>query len=390
MLKTTPARSAASPPALCIAPIASIIDEIRNGRFVVLVERAAVDARCCLVGPAQMVTPDAVNFMARHARGVICVALEERRISELGLPLLPDNDPRDPERALGGARPRHAVSIEAARGVSTGISAADRARTIAAAIDGSFGADAVATPGHVFPLVARPGGVLTRPGGTEAAVDLARLAGLNPSGVLSEILRDDGEVAVLADVGAFAARHALKVGSVADLLLYRVAHDRTVVRQGETAFDSRFGGRWRARSYRNEADGAEYLLLLHGSLPAAGAVPVHLHRIGVLADLLGASAAPGPVAAAMAKIAHAGAGAVVLVRPRALLEPPPETNAGSDLGALASADLGALAPADLGACAQILVDAEIRNCTPLTGADAGLLAGLAQFGIATPAGDATA
>jgi 3,4-dihydroxy 2-butanone 4-phosphate synthase/GTP cyclohydrolase II len=210
----------------------AIIDEARNGRMFILVDDDDRENEGDLVIPAQMATPDAINFMARHGRGLICLALGKERVDQLGL---------EPMARINATRMETAftVSIEARDGVTTGISAADRARTIAVAIDASNGPDAIVSPGHIFPLVARPGGVLVRAGHTEAAVDVARLAGLNPSGVICEIMREDGTMARLDDLMDFAKVHGLKIGTIRDLIAYRLKKDHMVARVAETRFTGR-------------------------------------------------------------------------------------------------------------------------------------------------------
>ena len=201
--------------------IEEIIDEARNGRMFILVDDEDRENEGDLIIPAQMATPDAINFMATHGRGLICLALTSERVEALGLP---------PMSRRNGTRHETAftISIEAREGVTTGISAADRARTISVAIDASKGADDIVTPGHVFPLVAREGGVLIRAGHTEASVDIARLAGLNPSGVICEIMNEDGSMARLDDLIRFGRTHGLKMGTIRDLIAYRRKHDHLV------------------------------------------------------------------------------------------------------------------------------------------------------------------
>src|SRR6187200_2033990 len=222
----------------------AIIDEARNGRMFILVDDDDRENEGDLVIPAQMATPDAVNFMARHGRGLICLALTKERADQLGL---------EPMARINATRMETAftVSIEARDGVTTGISAADRARTIAVAIDANNGPDAIVSPGHVFPLVARPGGVLVRAGHTEAAVDVSRLAGLNPSGVICEIMRDDGTMARLDDLIEFAAAHSLRIGTIRDLIAYRRRYDHLVRCVGARRFESIHGGEWAAKVYAN-------------------------------------------------------------------------------------------------------------------------------------------
>src|SRR5690348_12201938 len=225
-----------------------IINEARNGRMFILVDDEDRENEGDLVIPAQMATPDAVNFMARHGRGLICLALTKDRADQLGLePMTRTNRSRN-ETAF-------TVSIEAKEGISTGISAADRARTIAVAIDAGNGPDALVSPGHVFPLVARPGGVLVRAGHTEAAVDVARLAGLNPSGVICEIMREDGTMARLDDLMDFARSHGLKIGTIRDLIAYRLKKDHLVERVAVSGFTSSSGAQWQAQSPRGTATG---------------------------------------------------------------------------------------------------------------------------------------
>ena len=211
-----------------------------------------------LVIPAQMATPDAINFMARHGRGLICLALTKERVDQLGL--------RADERGstAPGMETAFTVSIEAREGVTTGICAADRARTIAVAIDAAKGPDAIVSPGHVFPLVARAGGVLVRAGHTEAAVDVSRLAGLNPSGVICEIMREDGTMARLDDLIDFAQLHGLKIGTIRDLIAYRLKKDHMVEQVAETRFTAAAGGNWTAQVFRNKASGEEQLALVQG------------------------------------------------------------------------------------------------------------------------------
>ena len=197
-----------------ISPTEEIIEEARNGRMFILVDHEDRENEGDLIIPGQMATPDAINFMATHGKGLICLAMTADRLDELGLDLMSTNNLSRHETAF-------TVSIEAKEGVTTGISAHDRARTVAVAIDASHGADDIATPGHVFPLRAKAGGVLVRAGHTEAAVDVSRLAGLNPSGVICEIMKDDGSMARLPDLVSFAQLHGLKIGTISDLIAWR-------------------------------------------------------------------------------------------------------------------------------------------------------------------------
>jgi 3,4-dihydroxy 2-butanone 4-phosphate synthase/GTP cyclohydrolase II len=283
----------------------AIINEARNGRMFILVDDDERENEGDLVIPAQMATPEAVNFMARHGRGLICLALTKDRADQLGLePMARTNRSRN-ETAF-------TVSIEAKEGISTGISAADRARTIAVAIDSANGPDALVSPGHVFPLVARPGGVLVRAGHTEAAVDVARLAGLNASAVICEIMRDDGSMARLDDLMDFARSHALKIGTIRDLIAYRLKKDHLVERTASTLFTARSGSEWEAQVFRDKASGEEQLALVHGSLDPAKPALVRMHSLDLFGDVLGETGAKsGVLQGAMRMIEEEGAGVVV-------------------------------------------------------------------------------
>ncbi|RIX32563.1 3,4-dihydroxy-2-butanone-4-phosphate synthase [Sphingomonas edaphi] len=283
----------------------TIIDEARNGRMFILVDDDDRENEGDLVVPAQMATPDAINFMARHGRGLICLALGKDRVDQLGLEPMARQNRTRMETAF-------TVSIEARDGVTTGISAADRARTIAVAIDANNGPDAIVSPGHVFPLVARPGGVLVRAGHTEAAVDVARLAGLNPSGVICEIMREDGTMARLDDLMDFARTHGLKIGTIRDLIAYRLKKDHMVERVAETRFTARSGAAWTAQVFRDKASGEEQLALVHGAIDPARPTLVRMHSIDLFADLLGeASARAGLLDGAMRMIEADGSGVIV-------------------------------------------------------------------------------
>ena len=283
----------------------AIIDEARNGRMFILVDDDDRENEGDLVIPAQMATPEAINFMARHGRGLICLALTNERAQQLGLePMARTNQSRN-ETAF-------TVSIEAREGISTGISAADRARTIAVAIDSANPPDALVSPGHVFPLVAKPGGVLVRAGHTEAAVDVARLAGLNSSGVICEIMREDGTMARLDDLMEFARAHGLKVGTIRDLIAYRLKKDHLVERVATSPFVSESGGAWQAHVFRDKANGEEQLALVHGELDPDRPALVRMHSLDLFADVLGESGAKsGMLGGAMRMIETEGSGVLV-------------------------------------------------------------------------------
>lgn len=295
-----------------ISPIEQIIEDARNGRMFILVDHEDRENEGDLVIPAQMCTPEAVNFMATHGRGLICLAMPAARVDSLGLPLMSPKNSSRHETAF-------TLSIEAREGVTTGISAHDRARTIAVAIDPSHGAADIATPGHVFPLRAREGGVLVRAGHTEAAVDISRLAGLNASGVICEIMNDDGSMARLPDLVAFAQKHGLKVGTISDLISYRRRHDNLVKEAAVRSVTSDFGGDWLMRIFTDETQGAEHIVLSKGDLSGDAPILVRIHQLDPLSDVLGLSPErSGEMASAMKLIAQAGKGAVVLLRDTAM------------------------------------------------------------------------
>src|SRR3954467_551367 len=283
----------------------AIINEVRNGRMFILVDDESRENEGDLVIPAQMATPDAINFMARHGRGLICLALTKDRGDQVG---------REPMARTNRSRNGTAftVSIEATDGISTGISAADRARTIAVAIDSANGPEEIVSPGHVFPLIARPGGVLVRAGHTEAAVDVSRLAGLNPSGVICEIMREDGTMARLEDLMDFARAHGLKIGTIRDLIAYRLKKDHLVEKVSTAPFTACSGLPWQAHVFRDKASGEEQLVLVHGALDTTRPVMVRMHSLDLFADVIGESCArSGVLQGAMRMIEQEGSGVVV-------------------------------------------------------------------------------
>jgi 3,4-dihydroxy 2-butanone 4-phosphate synthase / GTP cyclohydrolase II len=289
--------------------IEEIIEEARNGRMFILVDDEDRENEGDLVIPAQMATPEIVNFMAMHGRGLICLSLTRDRIQSLGLSMLPQQNSSRLETAF-------TVSIEAREGVTTGISAPDRARTIAVAIDPTKGPGDIATPGHVFPLLARDGGVLVRTGHTEASVDIARLAGLNPSGLICEIMNDDGTMARREDLVQFAQFHGLKIGTIADLIAYRRRHDRTVNLIAETSLNSRYGGDWAMHVFANTVPYAENVALVKGDISGDEPVLVRMHAINLFDDVLSEAASDraGALQASMQLIGEAGRGVVVVIR----------------------------------------------------------------------------
>lgn len=293
-----------------ISSVEEIIEDARNGRMFILVDHEDRENEGDLVIPAQMCTPNAINFMAMHGRGLICLALTAERVDQLGLQLM---DRKNSSRHSSA----FTLSIEAVEGIATGISAADRARTVSVAIDPTKGAADIASPGHIFPLRARDGGVLVRAGHTEAAVDVSRLAGLNPSGVICEVMNDDGTMARLPDLITFAQKHGLKIGTISDLIAYRRRHDSLVKEKAVKAVRSVHGGDWLMRIFADEMQGAEHVVLTKGDLTGAGPVLVRVHALNPLEDVLGIGGG-GDLPGAMRTIAAEGRGVVVLLRDTAM------------------------------------------------------------------------
>ena len=292
-----------------ISPIEEIIEDARNGRMFVLVDHEDRENEGDLVIPAQMATPEIINFMAKYGRGLICLTLTSERVTALGLHLMSTYNSSRHETAF-------TISIEAREGVTTGISAHDRARTVAVAIDAGNTASDIATPGHVFPLRARDGGVLVRAGHTEAAVDIARLAGLNPSGVICEIMNDDGSMARLPDLISFAKEHGLKIGTISDLIAYRRRNDNLVSVKGEQSIQSEFGGQWQMRIFNDETQGAEHIALIKGDISGNDPVLVRMHSLDPMLDMIGTgpSGRAFEFSESMNIIANKGRGVLVLLR----------------------------------------------------------------------------
>ncbi len=327
-----------------------ILEDARNGRLFILVDDEDRENEGDLVIPAQMATPDVINFMAKHGRGLICLALTGDRCRALGLPLMPQQNSSRHGTAF-------TYSIEAKEGVTTGISASDRAHTIAVAIDPSKDKGDIATPGHVFPLMARDGGVLVRAGHTEAAVDVARLAGLIPAGVICEIMNDDGSMARMPDLVAFAQHHGLRIGAIADLIAHRRRTERLVRREVESDFCSDYGGAWRLVVYINTVTGAEHLALVKGAIDSARPALVRMHAINILDDLLhDAGSGRGDLLhRAMEVIGAAGQGVIVLIREAEQAYLSGRLRARRD----GDADEGRLV--DYGVGAQILLDLGVED-----------------------------
>ncbi|WNO53770.1 3,4-dihydroxy-2-butanone-4-phosphate synthase [Stakelama saccharophila] len=331
-----------------MASAEAIINEARNGRMFILVDDEDRENEGDLVIPAQMATPDAINFMARNGRGLICLSLTRQRVEQLGLDLMSRSNGTRHETAF-------TVSIEAREGVTTGISAADRARTIAVATDSSKGRDDIVTPGHVFPLIAREGGVLVRAGHTEAAVDVARLAGLNPSGVICEIMKDDGTMARLDDLIEFAQLHNLKIGTIRDLIEYRRRYDHLVERRAETSFTSEWGGEWKVITFWNKAAHTEQVALVKGHVDPEKPTLVRMHALSPFTDIFGESGdRGGMLRRSMEIIGEEGAGVVVVInKPRAdqftmAVQAKAGTLKGADMEELRDYGVGAMILTELG------------------------------------------
>ncbi len=292
-----------------ISSVEEIIEDARNGRMFILVDHEDRENEGDLVIPAQMATPEAINFMATYGRGLICLTLTGDRCDALELPLMASHNSSRHETAF-------TLSIEAREGVTTGISAHDRARTVAVAIDGGKTATDIASPGHVFPLRARDGGVLVRAGHTEAAVDVSRLAGLNPSGVICEIMNEDGSMSRLPDLVAFAQKHNLKIGTISDLIAYRRRNDNLVAVTREDTVTSEFGGDWKMRVYSDTAHGDEHIVLIKGDIAGPEPVLVRMHALDPILDVvgLGPKGRAGEFGDAMNVIAEEGRGVLVLLR----------------------------------------------------------------------------
>ncbi|MCB1592353.1 MAG: 3,4-dihydroxy-2-butanone-4-phosphate synthase [Alphaproteobacteria bacterium] len=350
-----------------LSSIEDILEDVRSGKPVIIVDDENRENEGDLVIAASMATPENINFMAREGRGLICLPMEETMVDRLGLQLMGR-----------GNNSRHTtaftVSIEAKEGVTTGISAADRSRTILTAIDPQSGPNDIATPGHVFPLVAREGGVLVRAGHTEAAVDLSRMAGMPPAGVICEIMNDDGTMARLPDLVAFAQRHNLRIGTIADLIAHRRRSESLVKRIHERTINSRFGGEFRMIIYANTLEYAEHIALIKGSIKEnEKPVPVRMHAVDIMGDILGAGS-ESILHKAMEHIAREGQGVVVLIR-----EPNPKSLS-EKLTADKSPDRPGNILRDYGIGAQILLDLGVRNMILLSNSDKHVI-GLEGYGL---------
>ena len=352
-----------------LSSIEEILDDATNGRMFVLVDDEDRENEGDLVIPAQMATPETINFMAKYGRGLICLALPHERVRELGLrPMERRNRSRFETAFL--------TSIEAAEGVTTGISAADRAHTVRVAIDPHSSAQEINTPGHVFPLEARDGGVLVRAGHTEAAIDIARLADLIPAGVICEIMNDDGTMARYDDLVAFCQRHDLRMATISDLIAYRRRTERLVEPIIESDFESRFGGRFRMIVYKNTVEYAEHIALVKGDVSIPGPVLVRVHVVNAMTDLLGdmESNSAGDLHGAMQMIGDADRGVVVLIRDTL------PTTVSTFVGKISKEVIIEGAWRDVGVGAQILLDLGVSEMVLLSNVERAFV-GLDGFGL---------
>ncbi len=361
-------------PGITLSSIEEVIEEAKAGRIFILVDDENRENEGDLCIPAENATPEAINFMAKHARGLICLAMQRSRVEQLGLPLMSQNNATRLETAF-------TVSIEAREGVTTGISAHDRARTISVAIDPGKTREDIVSPGHVFPLVARDGGTLVRAGHTEAVVDIARMAGMNPAGVICEIMNDDGTMARMPDLIAFAEQHSIKIATIADLINYRRSKESIIERSVETVLNSKYGGAWRMIVYLNKVSYAEHVALIKGDITTEIPVPVRMHSLDVMEDVLGdqsGSRGGGELQNAMTFISEAGRGIVVLMR-----EPTPTTLSEKLQRKLKTKDEESIAASELrdyGVGAQILLDLGIKDMILLTDSEKTVV-GLEGYGL---------
>lgn len=354
-----------------ISPIEQIIEDAANGRMFILVDAEDRENEGDLIIPASYASPEAINFMATHGRGLICLALDSERANQLNLDYMVRHNQARNQTAF-------TVSIEAREGISTGISAHDRARTINVAIDEASGENDIVSPGHVFPLVARDGGVLVRAGHTEAAVDISRLAGQNPSGVICEIMNDDGSMARLPDLIEFAKTHGLKIGTISDLIAYRRTHDSLIYKALEQTLETPFGGTFTCMVYCSKLDNTEHIALIKGEIKKNSPTLVRMHGCNLIKDIISPNSnvsGAETIQKSMQIINKAGSGVIVLVRHGetsalaeaiAELKGPPETNKKNRL-------------LEYGIGAQILSDIGVNKITLLSNSTLPKIIGLDKF-----------
>ena len=294
---------------MAVSRIEEIIEDIRAGKMVILVDDEDRENEGDLCMAAEAVTPEAINFMARYGRGLICLTLDRNHVKKLNLPMMVEKNKSPFETGF-------TVSIEAKTGVTTGISAADRARTIQVAVEPDARPDDLVSPGHIFPLRARRGGVLERTGQTEGSVDLARLAGMTHAGVICEIMKDDGTMARMPDLEEFAAEHDMKIATIADLVAYRLRRDTLVHRAVEARLPSHFGGEFKAIVYANDVDKHEHLALVKGDIDPDKEIMVRVHSECLTGDVFGSDRCDcgSQLQEAMRMVSEAGTGVILYMR----------------------------------------------------------------------------
>ncbi len=355
-----------------LSSIEDVIEDARNGRMFILVDAEDRENEGDLVIPAQMATPEAINFMAKHGRGLICLTLNSERADQLELEYMARSNQSRHQTAF-------TVSIEAREGITTGISAHDRAHTIAVAIDPTRSSNDIVSPGHVFPLVARDGGVLVRAGHTEAACDVARLAGLYPAGVICEIMKDDGTMARLPDLVQFAQLHGLKIATIADLIAYRRKYDNFIRRDVRTQIKSEFGGEFDLTVYVNTIEYAEHIALVKGDVTTDEPVLVRMHAVNIVEDLVGAHVGSGSLFhKAMERIGKEGRGVLVLIRDT---RPTVVTDTIAKTAREQSEQEGARRLLEYGVGAQILLDLGVRDMILLSNSPVRKIVGLEGYGL---------
>jgi 3,4-dihydroxy 2-butanone 4-phosphate synthase/GTP cyclohydrolase II len=353
--------------------IEELLEDLRAGRMVVVMDDEDRENEGDLIMPASLVRPEDINFMARYGRGLICLTLTRERCRQLRLPLMVSDTDRD-------RRTNFTLSIEAAQGVTTGISAYDRAHTVRTAVQPNASPEDLRQPGHIFPIMAQPGGVLTRAGHTEAGCDLARLAGFEPAAVIVEIMNDDGTMARRPDLETFARAHGLKIGTIADLIRYRLRNERSVERISEQPVQTEFG-EFKLYLYEDHVHRDVHLALTHGSVGSMDVPLVRVHVADTLRDLLGVrgDSRAWTLRAAMQRIAQAGSGVIVILRdresPRDLVDAVRSLGPSSGLGTSGTLPLASTAESKreggsvlrtYGVGAQILKDLGIRRMRVLS------------------------
>ena len=348
-----------------LSSIEEVIKDAAKGKIFILVddENRENEGDLCVLG--EFASPDVINFMAKYGRGLICLSLTRLQSEKLGLSLME-------RRNEGRFETAFTVSIEATNGVTTGISAADRSLTIKTAIKPGVTKNDITTPGHVFPLISKDGGTLIRAGHTEAVVDIARLANANPSGVICEIMKDNGEMARLPDLINFSKKHNIKIASISDLISHRRKNEIYVNRVSESILESKFGGVWRIIIYKNIIDKSEHIALVKGIINPDKTILVRVHALDLLSDVLGNQATDrngSELSSAMETIANKGDGIIILIR-----DISPESLSNKISKSLKQTQKAITNIRDYGVGAQILSDLGVKNMTVLSNKKASAIA----------------